>query len=78
MSKCLFNTYSDNIVGHCDFHRCDMTTKQMKCKNCLGKNCRHFQKNDAHPYWIEREVMKNRRKKRKQKINDYVEQFKEV
>lgn len=75
MEACLFNTYSNNVAAYCKHHHCSMTVKQMKCKNCLGKNCWYLQKNDAHPYWKQREVAKQRRKDRKKAINEYIAQF---
>lgn len=73
--ECLYNTQSDNVVAYCKYHHCGMTVKQMKCKNCLGKQCRHLTKNETHDYWRQREVMKKKRKDRKKVINEYVSQF---
>lgn len=75
MQACLFNTNSNNVVAYCKHHNCGMTAKQMKCKNCLGKECWYLQKNEAHPYWKQREAIKQKRKDRKQAINEYVAQF---
>jgi hypothetical protein len=52
-----------------------MTVKQMKCKNCLGKQCWYLQKNEDHPYWKQREATKQKRKNRKKAIEEYVAQF---
>ena len=71
MEKCLFNDYSANQVGYCHYHHCGITTKQLKCKECLKKQCHYLQKNFEHPYWIQKEVFKSRRKERKEKINAY-------
>ena len=76
MKECLFNTYSNNIAAYCRLHSCSLTVKQLKCKNCLGKQCWHFVKNEEHPYWLQREVVKQRRKNRKQMINAYVSAYK--
>lgn len=75
MKTCLFNTQSDNVVAWCKYHHCGMTVKQMKCKNCLGKQCRHLVKNEDHQFWKQREVVKQKRKDRKKFINEYVAQF---
>ena len=75
MKTCLFNTYSDNVAAYCRHHRCGMTVKQVKCKNCLGKQCYYLQKNEDHPYWRQREAIKQKRQGRKQAMNAYVEQF---
>ena len=74
--KCLYNSYSDNIVAYCldPCHPYAMTTAQMRCKNCLGKQCEHLKKELRHPYWHQREVMKQKRKNRKKAINTYVNQ----
>ena len=73
MGKCLFNNYSDNVVGYCKFHKCGITVKQMKCKECLRKECWYLEKNEDHPYWRQREAMKNKRKLRKESNNKYME-----
>lgn len=72
MAECLFNTSSENCCGYCKYHRCSITVKQLRKKNCLQKQCRHLIKNNEHQYWRQREVTKNRRRNRKQAINDYV------
>ena len=75
MEACLFNTCSNNVAAYCKYHHCGMTVKQMRCKNCLGKNCWYLEKNDAHQYWKQREVTKQKRKDRKQAIEEYVSKF---
>jgi hypothetical protein len=52
-----------------------MTVKQMKAKNCLGKQCNYMVKNENHDYWRQREIIKKLRKGRKQAINEYVNSF---
>ena len=75
MATCLFNTHSDNVVAYCRYHHCGMTVKQMKCKNCLGKQCHYLVKNEKHDYWRQREIIKQKRRARKQSINEYVVSF---
>lgn len=76
MENCLFNTCSDNVAAWCRYHNyCGMTVKQMKCKNCLGKQCHYLVKNEKHDYWRQREAMKQKRRDRKKAIDDYVNQF---
>lgn len=70
--ECLFNTNSNNVAAYCKYHHCGMTVKQMKCKNCLGKQCHYLVKNETHDYWRQREVQKQRRRERKQAINEYI------
>ena len=72
MKQCLFNTCSDNCCAYCKLHHCSMTAKQMKAKGCLQKQCWHLIKHESHPYWKQRASMKQKRKDRKQAINNYV------
>lgn len=72
MKQCLFNTCSDNCCAYCKLHHGHMTVKQMKAKNCLQKQCWHLVKHEDHPYWRQRDNVKQKRKNRKQMINDYV------
>lgn len=75
MEMCLFNTCSNNVVGYCKHHHCGMTVKQMRCKNCLGKQCYYLVKNEQHVYWKQREVTKQQRKARRKAINEYLSKF---
>lgn len=72
MKECLFNTYSNNCCAYCMYHRKSITPKQMDAKECLKKQCKHFIKNEDHQIWRQRERTKQKRKARKQRINDYV------
>lgn len=72
MKQCLFGTSSNNCCAYCKLHHCSMTVKQMKAKNCLGKQCWHLAKNEEHQYWKQREVVKQKRKGRKQMLDMYV------
>lgn len=74
--ECLYNTNSDNVVAYCQHHRCAMTVKQMRCKNCLGKQCHYLQKNESHQYWHQRDLKKQKRKNRKERIDNYVSSIK--
>ena len=65
MKTCLFNTQSDNVAGYCKLHKCNLTVKQIKCKECLGKQCWHLQRNENHDWWRQREVVKQKRKAKK-------------
>ena len=67
MEKTLYNGYSNNCCAYCKLHRCGMTVKQMKKKECLKKQCRHLLKNEEHPIWIQRLRIKELRKMRKNK-----------
>lgn len=75
MKECLFNTHSDNVAAYCRHHRCSMTVKQMRCKECLKKQCYYLVKNEEHQYWKQREATKKKRHDRKTQINEYVNKF---
>lgn len=72
MKECLFNTFSDNCCAFCLHHHCSMTVKQMRAKGCLQKECWHLVKNEDHEYWRQRERTKQKRKARKQAIDEFV------
>lgn len=69
MKQTLYNGCSDNCCAYCKLHHCSMTVRQMKIKECLQKQCWHLDKNEEHPYWRQRDVMKQKRKARKDRIN---------
>ena len=75
--ECLYNTHSNNVAAYCQHHHCAITVKQMRTKNCLGKQCNYLQKNEKHQYWNQREVTKQKRKNRKARIDNYVNSIKE-
>ncbi|MCQ2576694.1 MAG: hypothetical protein MJ162_08100, partial [Treponema sp.] len=68
--KCLYSTetYFSRCVGFCSFHNAYLTTKQLKTKNCLGKNCNALIRQNGHPFWIERSLHKVNRKSRKEEV----------
>lgn len=72
--QCLYNTYSDNIAGYClnPKHPYAMTPKQIACKNCCGKQCQDFKKEESHQIWRQKEAKKKKRKERKKRLDDYV------
>lgn len=71
MSACLFNTQSDNIAAYCRYHKCGLTVKQIRCKNCLGKNCWYLVKNEEHSWWKQRETMKKKRQDRRERLMSF-------
>ena len=73
--ECLFNSQSNNCCGYCKYHHANVTVKQMRAKNCLQKECRHLVKNESHAYWKQREVIKQKKKAKKQMFNDYIMSF---
>ncbi len=65
---CLFNTesYLCRCVGYCEYHKAYLTQKQLKTKNCLGKQCKALIKQNDHPFWVERALKKSAKKQRKE------------
>lgn len=76
--RCLYNTNSNNIAGYCHNpqHPYAMTWGQIKCKNCLGKQCEDFEKELKHQIWHQREVLKQKKKKKKMDLENYVNNIK--
>lgn len=70
MKTCLFNTQSDNCCAYCKKHRCSLTVKQMRGRECLKKQCWYLQKNEEHQFWRQREATKQKRKARKMALNE--------
>ena len=54
----------EKCCGYCRLHKCYMTPRQVKSRECLAKHCRHLRK-DPHPYWEQREKRKEMRAARK-------------
>ena len=62
MEQTIFGRRPKNPAAHGN-HPCgSLPVKQMKRKGCLGKQCRHLQKNEQHEYWRQRELAKARKK----------------
>ena len=72
MENVLYGTCSENCAGYCKYHKCHMTVKQIRGKNCLSKNCWHLEKNLEHEWWEQRERTKQKRKNRKIEIEKKV------
>ena len=72
MKQTLYNSHSNNCCAYCKLHQCSMTVKQMKAKECLHKQCWHLVKNEEHDYWRYRASIKQKRKERKDHINQYI------
>ena len=68
----LFGTCSENCAGYCRMHQCGLTAKQIRGKNCLGKNCWYLQRNEEHEWWAQRERTKEKRKNRKVRIENMI------
>lgn len=50
----LGTTKPDNACAYCHLHKRDMTVRQMRNRNCLGKGCRNLVPRKQHPYWAQR------------------------
>ena len=71
MINCLYGTYASqkHIVGYCWKHHGAITVKQLKCKQCLKKQCNALEKYESHEYWHQRMVIKQKRiEKRERKV----------
>ena len=60
--KTIYGGRPDNPAAYCHLHRGSLSVRELRRKNCLGKQCRHFERNDSHPFWRERERIKQKRK----------------
>ena len=56
----------NHSCGFCRHHSCSLTAKQMKAKNCLGKQCDALERYTNHDFWRQHEQKKELRKARKQ------------
>lgn len=61
----LYGTVARSPCAYCKLHHCSLTYKQIKGRECLGKQCRHLQKYD-HEVWRQRDLQKQRKKANKQ------------
>lgn len=64
----LYGGCSENCAGYCKRHNCGMTVRQIKSRNCLGKQCYYLVKNEDHAWWAQRERTKQKRKNRKEEL----------
>ena len=55
----------EKCVAYCRYHKVYLTVKQIKRHRCLLKQCPRLEKR-AHPWWGYREMLKQKRKERKQ------------
>jgi len=60
----LYGKYVKMPVAYCILHKCFLSVKQMRGKECVQKGCWHMRKQD-HPYWGLVEERKVARKARK-------------
>jgi hypothetical protein len=58
------------VIGYCKRHGKYLTVAMLKQHECLGKSCRALDKKE-HDYWVQREVLKARKKSKKNKGGIY-------
>ena len=51
------------VIGYCHYHKCHITSTQLKQKECLKKQCTRLEKYDNHEFWKQRELKKAKKKK---------------
>ena len=67
--KSIYGGEPKNPPAFCRLHRGYLTVPEMRRHECLKKQCRHLCKYE-HPYWQQRQIMKQKRKKRNQYLFD--------
>lgn len=61
-------TYFNRTVAYCTYHHKYLTAKQMKAKNCRGKQCTRYVKTPySESYWQQIEEKKKAKKLKKMK-----------
>ena len=70
---------SKNPVGYCAYHKATLSTKQLKSKECLQKNCNRLIKYE-HEYWnqLERNRQLKQQQKEEKKKREKMEKEKEL
>ena len=58
----------NRACAFCRHHHCYLTVKQVRRHECLQKQCWYLYKNENHDWWRQREVMKQKRKERKNEL----------
>lgn len=73
--KTLYGSTIDKCkaCGYCRRHGKYMTVKQVKSKECLRKQCRHFDKHEEHPWWTQRAVEKARKKENRKAKYEFLD-----
>lgn len=51
----------NNPCGYCRLHRCLMSVKMVKKKDCIGKHCKHLSKK-KHSFWKQKNANKMAKK----------------
>ena len=66
MHRSLNNAYARSPCAYCKHHKCSLTVKQVRQKNCLGKGCWHLKKYESHEWWKQRAALKQKKKNKKE------------
>lgn len=64
LHRSLNNAYARSPCAYCKLHKCSLTVKQVRQKECLSKNCWHLVKYE-HAWWLQREAIKQKKKQNK-------------
>ena len=64
MHKSLNNTYARSPCAYCTHHKCSLTVKQVRQKECLKKGCWYLKRYN-HEWWNQREALKQKKKNNK-------------
>lgn len=62
---------SNNCAGYCKRHHVGLTVKQLKQRECLKKQCRHFERKEDHMYWTQRAAVKRKKKEKRNMMNEW-------
>lgn len=65
----LYGSSSPNCCAYCNHHKCAVTVRQMKKKECLKKACKHLIRNEYHEIWKQRERRKEKRRERRVRLS---------
>lgn len=68
-------SYVGKCVGYCAFHKAFVTTKQLKKKQCLTKQCNRLIKQTNHEYWKQKELKKKNKVDRKRTEDKLFEKY---
>ena len=63
--RTLYGTVARSPCAYCMKHEVSLTVKQVKKKQCLSKECWHLKKYE-HEFWRQREILKAKKKARKE------------
>ena len=77
MAKTIYHNNTNKLpVGYCHLyaHQGILTTRLLKKHKCLSKNCPYIEKNQEHPYWEQRQRIKQKAKQNKKELAQMLNQ----